>query len=175
MSIAFDAARRAGEDGSVGWLSRVFRRAGRQPLDGRDARRIIEAYAGCLERHGLGRRYGRERELPYSKETIGRALLLALRFSSGPETAEPLREGFVDLERFLSDDEYAVVEDYGRRATSGRAEVSLESMGLERREAALRVLEAIDGRRARRRQLLAILETERRDGEGTDGCPGART
>lgn len=153
----------------MGWLSRLFRRAGRTRLDGRDARQILEAYADCLERRGPGRLHGRERELPYSKETIGRALLLALRFSRGPETTEPLRRGFVDLERFLPDEEYVVVEEHERRATSAGAEASLASMVPERRDAAVRILEAVDERRRRRQQLLAILETEHVETEGADG------
>lgn len=144
---------------SPGWFSRLFTRSAEPSrVDGRQARTIIEAYASCLEHRPSGEPHRPERELPYLKEAIGRAILLALRFATRPETAEPLRHGFVELERFLADDEWVLVEEYQRRAAMSGS--SVDTMAPDRRNAAIRVLRAVDERRARRVELLAILERE---------------
>jgi hypothetical protein len=153
---------RPSDDGSMRWITRLFRRGNaKASVDGRDARRIVEAYAACLERAVPGRRHRAERELPYSKETIGRAILLALRYSSGPETTEPLADGFVDLERFLNEEEWPVVEEYETRLRSPEVPTALDAMAPARRDTAVRILGEVEARRARRRRLLEILDAER--------------
>lgn len=137
------------------WLSR-FRFGRRRPgaVDPRHARTIIEAYGACLERRPAGEPHRPERELPYSKEEIGRAILLALRFATAPETIRPLRHGFVELERYVPDDEWPLIADYQR------LDATAASLPADRRDAALRVLRAVEERRERRVELLAILERE---------------
>jgi hypothetical protein len=133
------------------WFTRLLRRD-REP----DVRRILEAYGACLDR-AAEPPYRHERELPYSKEEIGRALLTALKFADRRETRAPLRHGFVELERFLGDDEWRLCDEHDRLASVGGLR---GGMSAERRAAAAHVLEAIEARRARRVQLLEIIEAE---------------
>lgn len=142
------------------WLSR-FRlgRRRRGAIDPRHARAIIEAYGACLDRRPAGEPHRPERELPYSKEEIGRAILLALRFATVPETIRPLRHGFVELERYVPDDEWTLIAEYQRLDAAATA-----SLPADRRGAAERVLRAVEERRERRVELLAILEREAGDG-----------
>src|SRR2546428_8791003 len=143
------------------WITRLFRRRNETgSVDGRGARRIVEAYVKCLERARPGRLHRTERDLPYSKEEIGRAILLALRFSPRPETTEPLANGFVDLERFLGDEEWPVVEEYERRLTSTEVPAALEAMTPTRWDAAVRILGDVEARRSRRRRPLQILQAQ---------------
>jgi hypothetical protein len=146
-------------DRDGGWLSRLFRRtAPRRDFDARHVREIIEAYSACLERRASERPHRPERELPYSKETIGRALLMALKFAKTPQVAEPLRYGFVELERFLPENEWTVVDEYERLAAVGGLGGGMTN---ERRAAAVQLLADIEARRGRRFELLSILERER--------------
>jgi hypothetical protein len=133
------------------WFSRLFRRQ-RDP----DARQVLQAYGACLER-AADHPYRHERELPYSKEEIGRAILGALKFADRQETRAPLRRGFVELERFLGDDEWRLCDEHDRLAAVGGVR---SGMSDERRAAAAHVREAIEARRARRVQLLEIIEAE---------------
>ena len=133
----------------MSWLSRLRRRRAAPAVDARRARTIIEAYGACLEQRPPGA-LRPDGELPYSKEEIGRAILLALKFSTGPETTAPLRQGFVELERFLTADEWAVIDEYQR---VGRADGG--SMAPERFGAARRILEHVDERCQHRLRLLA--------------------
>ncbi len=137
------------------WLSWFRpRRTSSTAIDPRRTRAIIEAYGACLDwRPAEALRP--EDELPYSKEEIGRAILLALRFASNPEAIAPLRHAFVELERFLDAEEWSLVDEYQRAGHDGAM-----VMSPERREAARRILADVDERRARRRQLLAILDRE---------------
>ena len=136
--------------GLRGWLSRLLsHRRHRGGVDAREARAVIAAYATCLERRAADG-LGAERDLPYSKETIGRVILRALEFAADERLVAPLRQGFVDLETFLGDEEWAVVEEYQRLAKAS-----------SRADAAIDILAQVEERRDRRRQLLAILARER--------------
>jgi hypothetical protein len=95
--------------------------------------------------------------LPYSKEEIGRAILAALKFADRHETRAPLRHGFVELERYLGDDEWRLCDEHDRLAAVGGLR---SGMSDQRRAAAAHVREAIEARRARRVQLLEIIEAE---------------
>ncbi len=142
-----------------GWFARLFRRSpARTEPDGRQVRVIIEAYSACLERRAPERAHRPERELPYSKEAIGRALLIALKFARPSYVAEPLRHGFVELERFLPEDEWTLVDEYERLVAVGGLGGGMTD---ERRAAAVRLLAEIEARRGRRFELLSILERER--------------
>jgi hypothetical protein len=132
-----------------GWLSRLFSSRRRPARDAREARAVIEAYATCLERRAAGR-FSRERDLPYSKEVIGRVILRALEVATDERVVIPLRQGFVDLETFLTDAEWAIVEEYERLAGASW-----------RPEAGAAFLAQVEERKERRRRLLDILEQER--------------
>lgn len=149
------------------WLRRLVSRRARGGVAPRQVPAIIEAYGACLDGRPRGALHRSERELPYSKEEIGRALLLALRYATAPETIEPLRSGFVELERFLPEDEWPIVEEYQRHAATAQGGAP-DGMPPERVEAARRILREIDERRARRLQLLTILDREAAEARGTD-------
>ena len=118
-----------------GFLSRLLGRPRRGPaIDPREARAILASYVACLERRAPGA-LGREQDLPYSKELIGRVILRALEVATDGRIVTGLRQGFVDLETFVS------AEEYTDATASLRAE--------------------IDARKDRRRQLLLIIEEER--------------
>lgn len=147
-----------------GWFSRMFRRrAPERNADGRHIRRVIEAYSACLAKTARERPHRPERDLPYTKEEIGRAILVALKYATTHEAAEPLRQAFVDLERFLSDDEWRRVDEYERLAAVGGL---AGAMSEPRRAAAVDLLAEVEARRGRRFELLAILDREaKRDGD----------
>ena len=133
------------------WLRRLFRRGPERARDrGPDVRRVLEAYGACLERRDADRPFRSERELPYAKEEIGRAILTALKFTDRREIVEPLRRGFVELERFLGDAEWQLIDEHQRPARTSD----------ERRAAVVRLREEIEARQDRRRQLLLILDEE---------------
>ena len=141
-----------------GWFSRLFRRrAPERDIDGRHIRRVIEAYGACLAHAARERPHRPERDLPYTKEEIGRAILVALRYATTREVAEPLRQAFVDLERFLSDDEWRLVDEYERLAAVGGL---AGGMSEARRAAAVDLLAEVEARRGRRFELLAVLDRE---------------
>lgn len=145
------------------WLSRLFGNRRRPPaIDARKARAVIEAYAACLERRPAGR-FSPERALPYSKEVIGRVILRALDVAADERVTTPLRQSFVDLETFLTDEEWALVEEYERLADAS-----------PRADAVAALLAAVEDRRARRWQLLDILARERATrAAGGNGRPPA--
>lgn len=141
-----------------GWFWYLFgRRAPERTTDGRHIRRIIEAYGACLPKTARERPHRPERDLPYSKEEIGRAILVALRYATTRETTEPLRQGFADLERFLSDEEWRLVDEYERLVAVGGL---AGGMSDERHAAAVDLLAEVEARRGRRFELLAILDRE---------------
>jgi hypothetical protein len=121
-------------------------------------RTILEAYGACLGRRTPERAHRHERDLPYTKEEIGRAILIALKFAKTREAAEPLRTGFADLERFLADGEWPLVDEYERLVAVGGLAGGMTD---DRRAAAVRLLAEIEARRGRRFELLSILEKER--------------
>lgn len=138
------------------WLSRLFRREPEHERDrGPDVRRVLEAYSACLERRDAESPFRPERDLPYSKEEIGRAILTALEFTDRREAVEPLRRGFVELERFLPDAEWQLIDEHERLAAVGGV---TSGMSNERRAAVAQLREDVDARQERRRQLLLILE-----------------
>ena len=138
------------------WLRRLFRR-GPERDHGPDVRRVLEAYGACLERRDTDRPYRSERELPYAKEEIGRAILTALKFTDRREIVEPLRHGFVELERFLADAEWRLIDEHQRLAAVGGV---AGGMSDGQRAAVVRLREEIEARQDRRRQLLLILDEE---------------
>jgi hypothetical protein len=137
-----------------GWWSRLFG-GDRTP----DVRRILEAYGACLERRrGPDAAYRHERDLPYSKEEIGRAILAALKFADRRETREPLARGFVALEQFLPAAEWELIDEHDRLAAVGGLAAGMSD---ERQQSVARLRIEIEERRARRAQLLEIIEQER--------------
>ena len=142
-----------------GWFARLFRRGhARGEFDGRHVRVILEAYGACLARRAPERPHRSERELPYSKEEIGRSILIALKFATTREAVEPLRRSFAELERFLAGDEWALIDEYERLAAVGGLGGGMTET---RRAEAVRLLAEIEARRGRRFELLSILERER--------------
>jgi hypothetical protein len=78
------------------------------------AERIVTAYGKALEaRRGV---VGRESSLPADKDTIRNAVVVLIRNcrSLDPDYAKALRVGFVELESFLPDEEWAIVRAHDR-------------------------------------------------------------
>ncbi len=71
---------------------------------------IISAFGAHLEARKSA--FGRESELPYPKELIRQALAEELTSPNMPKLIDAMESGFLLLEDFVSDPDYAVVQRY---------------------------------------------------------------
>jgi hypothetical protein len=79
---------------------------------------IISAFGQHLEARKSN--FGRESELPYPKELVRQALSEELIRPTMPELIDAMEVGFVLLESFVSDAEYAVVQRFEQVVAQGQ-------------------------------------------------------
>lgn len=75
---------------------------------------IISAFGDVLENRKLP--HGRESDLPFPKELIREALSQELLNPTYPEMLNAIEVGFLELEHFLPDEEYQIVEKWEHTA-----------------------------------------------------------
>lgn len=81
--------------------------------------RIIEAYGAALNSRRSST-VGHDSELPFPKDRIRQAILEELKETS-PENVDVLEVGYVELESFVSDDDFEAVVAFEKAVAQARA------------------------------------------------------
>ncbi|MDP6366864.1 MAG: hypothetical protein QF787_12050 [Nitrospinota bacterium] len=139
-------------------------------LNDGEIREIIRAYFEVLEGGGAESCFGQERGLPYPKELISRALVAALRRWPDGSDWERWRAGFIEMERFLGEVDWDLVEEFSARANEGPE--AILAMDMARMQAANSITRAVSLRKLRRMEEINDLSlpgmntgSVKRDGE----------
>ncbi len=125
----------------------------RVPVLGDDEiREVIRVYLDVLRGRGQEFIWGPESLLPHPRDLISDALVAALeRWPESPDS-EGWWSGFVEIERFLGDEDWSLVEEFERRA--GEGPEAMLSMDKERMQAANGITREVSRRKIARMELL---------------------
>ena len=96
---------------------------------------IISAYGNILENRRLI--VGRESDLPFPKELIRQALAEELVNPSRPELLNALEIAFLELESFLTDEEFELVSQFLKAVAEGAPLLEKGDIDLAQKAAAL--------------------------------------
>ena len=117
-----------------------------------EIREVIRVYLDVLRGRGREFIWGPESLHPHPRDLISDALVAALeRWPDSPDS-ESWWSGFVELERFLGDEDWSLVEEFERRA--GEGPEAMLSMEKERMQAANGITREVSRRKIARMELL---------------------
>ncbi len=117
-----------------------------------EIREVIRVYLDVLRGRGREFIWGPESLLPHPRDQISGALVAALeRWPESPDS-ERWWSGFVEIEGFLGDEDWSLVEEFERRA--GEGPEAMVSMDKERMQAANGITREVSRRKIARMVLL---------------------
>ncbi len=132
-------------------------------LNDGEIREIICAYFEVLDTGGADWFFEQERGLPYPKEIISRALVAALRRWPGHSDWERWRAGFIEMERFLREADWNLVEEFSARAREGPE--AMLAMDMARMQAANSITREVSLRKLGRMGEVSDLSLFRKPGQ----------
>ena len=109
-------------------------------------------YLEILENGEEGPHFAPESRLPENRELISEALLSVLIRLPGHSDWERWRAGFIELERYLNEEDWGLVEEFSNRAEEGPE--AILAMDKERMQAANGVTRAVSRRKITRMEKL---------------------